>query len=356
MCGRGRSGKLIVMSEEREVLVRLRHELGRVRPSPRIFWADFLASVGIGWLMIAVASHPTTPRWGAVIAIVVGAFGLWRAAYFVHEISHFAHGEMPGFEVAFNLLVGMPCGLPSFMVDSHADHHRTKRYGTELDPEWEPVAEFSRLKMFGSIVVSALLPPLLWLRWALLAPLGWMIRPLRRLLWQRASSLVINAKYLRAIATGAQRRRILVGEIGATVFAWATGASVALGWLPLRAVVCLGLALSLALGLNQARTLVAHRYVNATGPMDRDAQISDSVTIAGGWLGEAMLPVGTRYHALHHLVPSLPYHALPAAHRELMAKLPPDAAYRATVFPTLGHALWWRWRTATERRARPATV
>ena len=38
-------------------------------------------------------------------------------------------------------------------------------------------------------------------------------------------------------------------------------------------------------------------------------------------------PVGLRYHALHHLLPSLPYHALGTAHRRLSAAFGEEASY-----------------------------
>jgi fatty acid desaturase len=37
-----------------------------------------------------------------------------------------------------------------------------------------------------------------------------------------------------------------------------------------------------------------------------------------------------RYHALHHLFPTLPYHNMAAAHRRLMKRLPAGSPYRAT--------------------------
>ena len=71
-------------------------------------------------------------------------------------------------------------------------------------------------------------------------------------------------------------------------------------------------------------------------------QLLDSCTIAGrstvGTLimtaaRAAAAPVGLRYHALHHWIPSLPYHNLGRAHRLLVDSLAPDAPYRAATYP-----------------------
>jgi len=49
-------------------------------------------------------------------------------------------------------------------------------------------------------------------------------------------------------------------------------------------------------------------------------------------IGRALVaPVGLRYHALHHWIPSLPYHNLGRAHRLLVSVLSPDAPYGATI-------------------------
>jgi len=50
-------------------------------------------------------------------------------------------------------------------------------------------------------------------------------------------------------------------------------------------------------------------------------------TITGSYL---LYPIGMRYHALHHLFPTMPYHSVAAAHRLLMEQLPLDSPYRAT--------------------------
>ena len=46
-----------------------------------------------------------------------------------------------------------------------------------------------------------------------------------------------------------------------------------------------------------------------------------------GLIAEIWAPVGLRYHALHHLMPSMPYHALPEAHRRLKAELGENSTY-----------------------------
>jgi fatty acid desaturase len=68
--------------------------------------------------------------------------------------------------------------------------------------------------------------------------------------------------------------------------------------------------------------------------------LTDSITITGHWLWtELFFPLGLRYHALHHLFPALPFHNLAKAHRRLMERLPADAPYRETVFPSYWSAV-----------------
>ena len=46
-------------------------------------------------------------------------------------------------------------------------------------------------------------------------------------------------------------------------------------------------------------------------------------------------PVGLRYHALHHLLPSMPYHALGECHRRLIAHLGQGSTYAGASHPGL---------------------
>jgi len=66
------------------------------------------------------------------------------------------------------------------------------------------------------------------------------------------------------------------------------------------------------------------------------AQFLDSVNVPPpGLAGEIWAPVGLRYHALHHLMPSMPYHDLPEAHRRLARELGTGSTYEGANHPGL---------------------
>src|SRR5204862_3337871 len=84
--------------------------------------------------------------------------------------------------------------------------------------------------------------------------------------------------------------------------------------------------------VNAVRTLSAHRYDHdpKEAELSMIGQLLDTCTIAPGpgGFGAAgaawralWAPVGLRYHALHHWIPSLPYHNLGRVHRLLASRL-----------------------------------
>src|SRR6202012_2870775 len=105
--------------------------------------------------------------------------------------------------------------------------------------------------------------------------------------------------------------------------------------------------------------LAAHGYRNTGAPITFVEQIEDSNTVPGHpLLTELLFPVGLRYHSLHHLLPSLPYHALGVAHRRLMEQLPADSPYRGTIRGSFMDAARDVWRAArgTGTANRPRSV
>jgi fatty acid desaturase len=309
------------------------------RPVPAIYWADLLACVAIGWPAFAFA----VARWGngwAWLALAVAVFALYRAALFIHELSHLAGGAVRGFPVAWDLLAGFPLLAPSLMyVGSHGEHHKARIFSTTLDPEYAPVAHWSAWRVAGATLGLLLVPAALVLRWGLLVPLGWFVPAVRELAVGRLSTLVINPRYVRKAPVGVMKKRWQREELACMGVVWLATAAGVSGRVPARAFALWFGLVGTILMINHLRTLGAHGYAHEGGPVTLDEQVADSTNLWGpAWLRPLtalVAPVGLRFHALHHYFPTLPYHALGAVHRKLSRELPAGSIYRATERPAL---------------------
>jgi fatty acid desaturase len=306
------------------------------RADPAVYWVDLLVSATIGWTALGLAV--IARGWQRAAILVAAVVGLYRAVLFIHEITHRAGRELPAFTVVWNALVGVPLLIPSFLYEGvHTDHHRQSCYGTEADPEYMPFGRRSPWLIPGSVLASTLAPVALAFRFGILAPLSWTIPALRQFVAAHVSALVINHRYIRRVPVGFAGR---VQEAAACLVFWAAAGLWWSGRLPTAALWCWGIASAAISSINAVRTLAAHRYDEDSGELSMSEQLLDSCTIAGGGrfrgrLADAcralVAPVGLRYHALHHWIPSLPYHNLGRAHRVLIAALRSDAPYHATV-------------------------
>jgi hypothetical protein len=216
-------------------------------------------------------------------------------------------------------------------------------FGTNDDPEYALIAHWSRLRIAAFVFLAALLPLVLPLRWGILGPLSRLFPPLRRIVVGKLSTLAINANYVRPMPKGDQIKRWNAQEAGAAVFVWAVFGAVMAGWIPIDWIAQWYIVTVGMIAVNQVRTLLAHGYENEGEPMDAEAQLLDSINLRG-WpvVSTLIAPVGLRFHALHHHLPFIPYHSLGLVHRRLLAELPQNAPYRATVrdgFDTL-RGLW----------------
>ena len=302
----------------------LTRDLGKARGA--IYWPDMLGSAAIGYAALAGAILLHQPL--LVVALgLLAALSLYRALLFIHEISHLHRDALPGFRLGWNLLVGIPLLTPSFMYEGvHTLHHARTRYGTREDPEYLPLALMKPWSLPLFVAIALLAPFALLFRFAVLVPLGAIIPAVRRLIWSRFSALSINPDFRRRAAEGELKPRVLYQETLGMVWAWLLLASTqAIGWRPLLIALAV---VSVTAVLNQLRTLVAHLWENEGEPMTVTAQFLDSVNVPPpGVVAEIWAPVGLRYHALHHLMPSMPYHDLPEAHRRLARELGDGSTY-----------------------------
>ena len=308
------------------------------RVSPARYWADFLLSLFAAYT--AAAAYLTLPfgSWPQLLAFPLAAFWLYRLGSLIHEVCHLGQHEMPLFKGAWNLLAGVMTLTPSpFFTRHHRDHHSQRFYGTPEDPEYVAncLESGNPASLLGYTLYVLVFPLLVFLRF-LLTPFTFLHPQLREWTLTRASSLTFNRLYERKL-TPADRRAILAVEIPCFLRAAMIPLLVVLGvndWtrIPMLYALAVGTVV-----LNQLRQLADHHFEGDGSRVDMASHIMDSCNFTrNDPLTLLFFPFSIRYHALHHLFPSLPYHNLKNAHAHLVATLPADSPYLQLDRPG-----WW---------------
>jgi len=322
-------------------------------PNPRIYWTDFLLTLTFGFATYGMVRRvdaipylnemSSSAQWGVRgVCFVISSLLFYRAAMFIHELVHLRREKFTTFRAVWNLLCGFPFLTPSFIYYPHIDHHRRKHFGTDRDGEYLPLGQRSSWYSLFYLSWNLVIPVIAVARFLVFTPIAWVYPPFRRWVHRHVSSLVMDPTYIRPLPSKKVMRTIYIQEGLCFAYCFSIAALPPIfldrwaGPFVLHAY-CTGVFI---LTVNAIRTLGAHRWHNNGSELSFTDQLLDSVNVAKRpWLTEIWGPVGTRFHALHHLFPTLPYHQMPAAHRRLCEQLPADSIYHLTEEPSLTAAL-----------------
>lgn len=330
------------------------------KPKAWIYWADFTVTTLTGHVAfhcLLELERLSGLSGGALWATRLGLFALvavlyMRSVMFIHELVHLPTEGYKGFRIWWNLICGVPFLVPSFLYYPHVDHHRRKHYGTDRDGEYLDLSHRHPAHVVLFIAAAFVVPFAAFARFAIMSPISWVFPNISKWVEKHASSMIIDIFYLRTDYGPKAKNIMRMQEVGC--FLWCLvlvlRAPIASGQLIdgfLVQAYCLSVTLIM---INNIRTLGAHRWMGDGRELSFEEQLLDSVNYPHrAWITELWGPVGTRYHALHHLFPSIPYHNLGTAHRRLMDGLPENSMYRDTIRVSLVSAIVELWARARNR-------
>jgi fatty acid desaturase len=318
-----------MQADEEKAWIREAH--GQVKDlfihNARLYWVDLIITALVAWICTVFYFQSSLFSVQQAAFMFIAAVAFYRGGTFMHEIIHMPRGELRGFKLAWNGLIGVPLLLPWIMYRNHIEHHSRQHFGTPRDGEYYPLAAAPFSETLLYLVKLPFLSLLALARFAVLAPLSYLYRPLRDWVLSHASAYASNPYYTKRFP---EKELPSLTKVEWVCFAWVLlwvsltvfGPVEPVHWLMAWALH------SLTLALNWVRNLAAHSYSNRGLAMSHLAQLEDSVNLVGQtWLTVWLFPVGLRYHALHHLFPGLPYHNLGRAHHRLMQHFGDQSPY-----------------------------
>ena len=347
------TGSETFVAEARKAISDLFH------PRAFVYWADLLLSASIGWGAFAIALRSNIATWTHSVAFFVAVFALYRAVTFTHELVHLRRSAVPGFRTAWRLLCGIPLLVPHFLYRGvHLSHHRKTEYGTAKDGEYFPFANRAPGLIFVHLAWNIVLPLFALLRFTILGIASAVSPKIYGAVARHASSMTLRMRFSRELPSSAEDIfDWKIEDASCTVLA-TTIVILTLSGVLSPSLLCHWYALMASIALaNSVRAIGGtHRYRRNDLEASLSEQGADSVNIESKSIATLLAcPLGLRFHALHHLFPTIPYHSLGAAHRRLLSQLPGESPYRSRSVSSVWAGGSQVWRDSRAFSSSPVT-
>lgn len=307
-------------------VVEIRNLLDDLRePDQRIYFLDLALTSIIGWLSFSLVLYSTfLPV--QIFWFMVAAFALYRGIAFIHELVH--QPSMNKFRYFWHAVIGIPLMVPFLLyLPVHRPHHNSSIYGTPKDGEYEQFQGRLPVIMTKLFLGNFLTPIMVWVRFSILTPISFFFPVLGEKIIPSFIHLSLRLTFRADPLTGSVKRESSIIELFCCLKGWALFGLLVSGF---QATVILWACTLIAIAtLNMIRGVTStHQYSELESGRETREQMLDSVNIVGGGIVTKLLcPVGTRWHALHHIVPQVPYHNLALADERLVFRLPVDSEY-----------------------------
>lgn len=315
-------------------------DLFRVRQG--VYWTDLTITLTVAWTAFWLAAPmPWSEVAAKALLLLLSAFAFFRGLIFIHEIVHIGRDHLVWFRYAWTAFCGTFFFLPDYIYSTHGFHHRVSTFSTKQDPEYVPVAHQHLWELLAPLLLFPVVPLVLAVRFLVLGPVSLVVGGrFREALLRNASTLKMNPQFEWTSISVEERQMAARGDLVCAT-GWILFLAACHWWLHRQVIAEWYVVTYLVFTINHVRSLARHRYTNASSErVDYESQILDSITISGfSPLAWVFMPVGLRYHSIHHMFPRLPYHSLGEAHRRLLAALPNDHLYRKTLEPHFSGAL-----------------
>lgn len=317
---------------EREIV---RSLLEQLKPyfiiKPVVFYIDLVLTGVLAWGSLFCLQIDSISIFAKLIFTLVSYSAFYRGILFIHEAVHF-NKRVPGLRSLYNLIFGYACRIPFFTHDPHRSHHLPNTFGTQEDPEYAYFKGTGLKTLLSPFAAGFLSPFLLIFRFGILPLFSWAFsEKFKLVLYQRASTIVVNPTYVRPTPSDEDLKQVRTEELMCSLYFSIEVLLVYFNIIKLETAFVWLVLMSVGAFVNIWRARIAHLYDNSGDVLSPLAQLRDSVTVQSKFLSFLWAPAGIQYHSLHHLAPQIPYHNLQSAHEHLKQRLDKEHPYSRTV-------------------------